>query len=198
MTLDLQRLRHCDMPVIGYLYGAVPMRKTLEVVNQMQKEQVIGKYAIGGAIAATFYLEPVSTFDIDIFISFRSTPGALIITLSPIYEYLAKLGYKAEHEHVVVADWQVQFLPADDPLCAESLAEAVEISFDGIKTWVMTAEHLMAIALRTGRSKDFLRLEQFVRGRAFSAAKLEQILARHQLLEKWAAFKSRIAGGADD
>jgi hypothetical protein len=31
----------------------------------------------------------------------------------------------------------------------------------------MTAEHLMAIALKTGRGKDFIRLEQFVQGKIF-------------------------------
>ena len=33
------------------------MKATLTVINQMQTDGVIGKYAIGGAVGATFYLE---------------------------------------------------------------------------------------------------------------------------------------------
>ena len=46
------------------------MKATLEVINQMQVDGVIDNYAIGGAVGATFYLEPVSTLGIDIFVSF--------------------------------------------------------------------------------------------------------------------------------
>jgi hypothetical protein len=32
------------------------MKTVLAIVNQMQADGVIGKYAIGGAVGATFYL----------------------------------------------------------------------------------------------------------------------------------------------
>ena len=38
------------------------MKATLQVINQMQADGIISRYAIGGAIGATFYLEPTSTF----------------------------------------------------------------------------------------------------------------------------------------
>ncbi len=47
------------------------MKETLEVINQMQSDGVIGAYAIGGAVGATFYLEPMATLDLDVFVSFR-------------------------------------------------------------------------------------------------------------------------------
>jgi hypothetical protein len=37
------------------------------VVNRMQADGVIDRYALGGAVAAAFYLEPVATIDVDIF-----------------------------------------------------------------------------------------------------------------------------------
>ena len=43
------------------------MKKTFEVINRMRDEGVIDRYAVGGAVAATFYLEPFATLDIDIF-----------------------------------------------------------------------------------------------------------------------------------
>jgi hypothetical protein len=167
------------------------MKETLTVVNQMQADGVIGKYAIGGAIGATFYLEPISTFDIDIFISFRDVPSSSLVSLGPIYDYLKPRGYKAELEHFIIAGWQVQLLPADDALYGEALAEAVETTFDGVKTWIMRAEHLMAIALKTGRRKDFIRLDQFLSSGAFDRARLDQILKQHGLLGKWEQFNRR-------
>ena len=34
------------------------VKRTLELINEMQADGVIYHYAIGGAVAATFYLEP--------------------------------------------------------------------------------------------------------------------------------------------
>jgi hypothetical protein len=45
--------------------GHGQMKATLEVINRMRTDGVIGKYAIGGAVGATFYLEPSATRDID-------------------------------------------------------------------------------------------------------------------------------------
>ena len=43
------------------------IQDVLSMLNQMERDGVIGRYAIGGAVAATFYLEPVSTLDVDVF-----------------------------------------------------------------------------------------------------------------------------------
>lgn len=42
----------------------------------MQADGVIERYAIG-AVGATFYIEPVATLDVDIFVAFRPEPGSL-------------------------------------------------------------------------------------------------------------------------
>ena len=41
--------------------------QVISTITQMQAEGVIDHYAIGGAVGATFYLEPVATLDVDIF-----------------------------------------------------------------------------------------------------------------------------------
>lgn len=171
------------------------MEETLKVINQMQSDGVIGKYAIGGAVGATFYLEPTSTFDIDIFISFSAGPGSLIVSQEHIYNYLKTLGYEPEGEHILIKDWHVQFLPADDKLNNEALAQANETNVGGVQTWVMKPEHLMAMALKTGRGKDMVRLQQFVERKSFDASKLNEILARNGLLPKWKQFKQKYIKG---
>lgn len=91
------------------------MKETLEVINKMQAERVIDRYAIGGAVGAINYLQAMTTQDIDIFVSIAPPKGKLIITFDPIYNYLKGLGYACKGQHIVVEGWQVEFLPAEDP-----------------------------------------------------------------------------------
>ena len=136
------------------------MKETLAVVEKLHADGIIGPYAIGGAVGAAFYIEPVATLDVDIFVLFE--PAPVILTLTPIYEACAKLGYRAEGDAIQIEGWPVQFLPATQPLVAEAVREAVTREAEGSTTRVMTAEHLMAIALQTGRAKDHARLVMFV------------------------------------
>jgi len=43
------------------------MEKTLKVINAFKENKVIEDYAIGGAIAALYYVELLLTYDLDIF-----------------------------------------------------------------------------------------------------------------------------------
>jgi hypothetical protein len=170
------------------------MKATLAVINKMQADGVIGKYAIGGAVGATFYLEPSATLDIDIFISLEKLRGSSLVSIAPIYDYLKARGCTVDKEHVVIEGWPVQFLSAADALDEEALEQAVETDVEGIKTRVMTAEHLVAVALRTGRAKDYARIIQFIDSGNIHPDKLEKILARHSLLEKWEQFEHKFLG----
>jgi hypothetical protein len=164
------------------------MKATLATINRMQADGVIGSYAIGGAVGATFYIEPSATLDIDIFVSLRQAPGQPIVSLQPIHDYLLKRNCAAQGEYIIIAGWQVRFLPPGDSLGEEALSEAVETDIEGTKTWVMTAEHLVALAVRLGRAKDHARILQFIEAGVLNPAKLDQTLARHGLLEKWERF----------
>jgi len=172
------------------------MKATLKAINQMQDDGIIEKYAIGGAVGATFYLEPSATVDIDIFVSIQKLSGSLLITVAPIYDYLTARGYKTEGEYIIIEGWPVQFLPPADALTKEALAQAVETEVEGVRMWVMTAEHLVAIALKTGRPKDFTRILQFIESGVLDSDKLDKILTRHGLLEKWERFGYRFLGDA--
>ncbi len=167
------------------------MKATLEVINRMQEDGVIGKYAIGGAVGATFYLEPLATADVDIFVLLPMVPGRPFLSLAPIYEYLTARGCQVEGERIVVGDWPVQFLPPHDALEQEALAQAVETEVEGIRTWVLSAEHLIAIALQTGRAKDYARIVQFLEQDAVDAEKLNRVLMRHGLVPKWERFERK-------
>lgn len=170
------------------------MGKTVTVLNQMVDDGIIGRYAIGGAVAALKYIEPTVTEDLDILVSFNEQPKTIIVTLGPIVKYLASKGYDQWHkEGLMIEGWPVQFLPVSDDLDEEALTEAetIEDEFgdsDRISTRVLTAEHIIATALRTGRAKDYLRINAFLEQNAVEFLRLKDVLGRHGLLDKWSVF----------
>jgi hypothetical protein len=165
------------------------IREVLKTVNQMQAEGVFDHYAVGGAVGATFYLEPVATLDVDIFITLRPEPGSLILSPTPIFDYLKARGCTMNGEYIVIADWPVQFLPAGTPLVEDALHGAVEKDVDGIHARVFTAEYLAAIALQTGRAKHKARLLQFLEAGALDTARFQAIVNRHGLVDAWRKFE---------
>jgi hypothetical protein len=167
----------------------VNIKETIAAINRMQADGVIERYAIGGAVGATFYLEPVATLDVGVFITFRPEAGRLLISPQPIFEYLKARGGTMQGEYIVVAGWPIQFLPPGTALVEEALRESVERDVDGKPTRVFTAEHLAAIALQTGRAKDKARLLQFVEAGALDASRFQAILARHGLVDRWQQFE---------
>jgi hypothetical protein len=156
----------------------------------MQADGIIGSYAIGGAVAAAFYLEPTSTEDVDIFVALEAAPGRLIVTLEPIYEYLKAKGCGVEGQYITVGGWPVQFLGVEgNPLIEEALKNAVEKDVDGIHARVFTPEYLAAIALQLGRTKDKLRLSQFIETKAIQDSLFSKLIERFKLRDKWQQFK---------
>ncbi len=172
------------------------MKEVITVINQMQADGVVECYAVGGAVGATFYLEPVATLDVDIFVTFESAPGSPIASPRRIYDYLTARGGTIEREYIVIAGWPVQFLPPTGPLVAEALKESAIKDVDGTPARVLTAEHLAAIALQTGRAKDKARLLQFVEAGVLDAARFQAILARHGLVAAWQKFERQFLSDA--
>ncbi len=165
------------------------IKEVIEMINRMQADGVIERYAIGGAVGATFYLEPVATLDVDVFVEFHTEPGSQMISPEPIFRYLRDRGCTMEGEHVVIAGWPIQFLPAGSTLVQEALAKAVEKDVEGTPARVFTAEHIAAIALETGRAKDKARVLQFIEADAIDLDRLQEILTRHGLGGAWEQFE---------
>jgi hypothetical protein len=178
------------------------MTQALAVINKMEADGIIGRYAISGAIAAYNYIEAAMTEDLDILLSFDEVgrQGATgLVTLGPIYSYLKSKGIDEHHkEGIIIAGWPVQFLPVANALDREALAQAaeVEVEFDesdgAIGTRILRPEHLVATALRVSRPKDLLRITQFLEEEAVDTTALCGVLARHGLMEPWRSFCLRI------
>ena len=94
-----------------------------------------------------------------------------------------------EGQYMVVADSPVQFIPPGSPLAEEALHEAVERPIEETPAWVCTAEHLAALALQVGRTKDKLRIVQFIEAGKLEMERFRSIVERHQLGEKWRSLE---------
>ncbi len=160
------------------------MKRTLQVLNEMERDGVFTRYAIAGAMAATFYVEPLLTFDLDVFVVLPQTPGGLL-TLAPLYDALRARGYsEQENECIRIEGVPVQFLPAYNALLEEALKEAQEIMYEDVPARVLRSEHLLAICLQTGRSKDRERVRILREQAKLDQNFLADVLRRHQLEDK--------------
>ncbi len=63
------------------------MEKIFAVIKQMEHDRVIGRFAIGGAIGSIFWIEAVTTKDVDVFVALPESGGGTLLILGPIYEY---------------------------------------------------------------------------------------------------------------
>jgi hypothetical protein len=175
------------------------IKKTIEVLNAMQADGVIGRYAIAGAVAAYNYIEPAVTHDLDILLAFEDASASALVNLQPIFSYLAARGYTVHRgEGLLVEGWPVQFLPITDDLQQEALAEAQEIELragggEPASARLLKPEHLVAICLRVGRPKDLLRIVQFLEAGAVDVNALCSLLSRHNLRSPWQIFCARMS-----
>ena len=159
------------------------MKLALQTINDLEEEGLIGRHAIGGAMALLFHDEPVVTFDLDIFCVLPQT--GLLLNLQPIYAALDARGFHAEAEAIVIAGVPVQLIPAYNELVEEALERATPRTFEGVPCRVLSLEHLMAIMLQTNRPKDRERLAMLSGSEAVDKERLKDILFRHQLVEAW-------------
>lgn len=163
------------------------IKKTFAVLNQMVADGAIENYAVGGAIAAVFYVEAFSTEDLDIFVP---APEDRFIIELPRLDYLKARGYTTfEKEGIVVEGWPIQFRPATTALEREAYLNAQILNIEEVPVRVALPEHLVAIMLSVGRPKDIARIKMFLSQEAVKAGNLEDVINRHGLTEEWSDFK---------
>jgi hypothetical protein len=165
------------------------MEKALRVIKDMARQGIIKAYAIGGGIAATYYIEPVLTYDLDIF--FIPASEGLDV-LAPIYEYARELGFDAEAEAILIEGFPVQFIPAYNDLVREAVENASFLKYRDVEARVVTAEYLAAIALQTGRAKDRERLVRLLEDAVIDRTVLGRILEFFGLTDKFKKFEKQI------
>ena len=160
------------------------MKRTLQVLRELEAAGVLSRYAIGGAMAATFYVEPFLTFDLDVFVVLPEVTSGLL-SLAPLYDALRARGYVEERECVMIEEVPVQFLPAYNALVEEAVTEARDTLYEDTPTRVLRAEHLVAISVQTGREKDRERVRVLRAQATLDIPYLQKVLAGHRLEAQW-------------
>lgn len=148
----------------------------------MKSEGVIDNYAIAGAMALLFWIEPIPTYDLDVLVFLPSTSGP-IVSLEPIYEWARKRSYRAEKEHIIIEGIPVQFVPSHNQLADEAIETAVVMTYDGVEVNVARPEYLVALYLE-GSAKTPKRRERAAALRQSSkldASRLQDIMTRFKL-----------------
>lgn len=160
------------------------MKEAIVSLKELLSAGILEDYALGGGIAATFYIEPILTYDLDVFVLLPETSGPLI-TLSPLSDWFKDRGVAASGEHVVIGGLPVQFIPAYNQLVEEAVRESHELPFGDTSVKVVRPEYLAAIMLQTGRPKDQARLALFVESAELGKNLLSEILRIHSLSDAW-------------
>jgi hypothetical protein len=158
--------------------SAIPLADVLRAANDLVAAGLIEDYALGGALAAIYYIEPFTTYDADII--FIVTESGLGAGVSEIYAYLQEQGWRVEREHLLVKGFPVQFLAAAG-LTEEAIREARPIEYEGVAAKVFRPEHIIAIAASVGRHKDLARIEQLLEQTEVDTTLLDDILTRYNL-----------------
>jgi predicted nucleotidyltransferase len=170
------------------------LAEVADVLDDMQAKSIIGEFAVGGAVAAVLYSQPITTVDLDIFFLFDPPQEGLILSLETIYNYCREHGYEYDGEFIYIAGWPTQFIEsAREPLWNEALARARQIVVDGREINVLPPEHLGAMWLQAGRTKDFRKIEEFDEGSVMDREILRDVLQRFGLMEKWRTIQGRLS-----
>jgi hypothetical protein len=167
------------------------MEKAFCVIEEMVRLGIIKAYAIGGGIAATYYIEPVLTYDLDVF--FVPVEEGLD-ELSPIYNFARSRGYAEQAEALLIEGFPVQFIPAYNALVREAVADTATLRYRDTEAKVVKAEYLAAIALQTGRAKDRERVIRLLEEAVIDRGLLNKILGRHGLKAKMEALEGKVDG----
>jgi hypothetical protein len=162
----------------GPLSESLPLADVFRGANGLVSAGPIEDWALGGALAAMYYVEPFTTYDADVF--FIPTNKGLTAGKPAIYARLQSQGWQAEREHLLIRGFPVRFLAAAG-LTEEAVRAAERIDYEGLPARVFRAEHIIAIAAALGRAKDKVRIEQLVQQADVDKAYLAEVLRRYHL-----------------
>jgi hypothetical protein len=156
----------------------IPLADVLRAANELVDVGLIKDWALGGALAAIYYVEPFATYDADIF--FIPKREGLDAGIPGIYAHLQTRGWQIESDHLLWKGFPVQFLAANG-LTEEAVREAERIDYEGVSAKVFRAEHIVAIAASVRRQKDKARIEQLLQQADLDKTYLENVLLRYKL-----------------
>jgi len=169
------------------------LKPAIQAFHILKNEGLITDFVIGGAMSSAFYMaEPISTFDVDVFVALATPPSSLL-DLSPIYTRLTQLGHKPAGEHVEMEASPVQILVAASQLEQEAMERADLHDYGGVQVKAFRPEYLAAIYVKLGRPKDLFRIQHMKDFGVLDLPKLEDVIRRHGLEGKWRIIQAKLS-----
>lgn len=160
------------------------LKRVIEIIDGMVDVGIIDGYALGGATAANFYVDPFNTKDLDFFVHFTGDISSLD-PLRPIIDHLTPMGYKLDGVEFDIEGRLVQFLPIPDELTERAVDHADIRDLGGFEVPVISAEYLVAIMLKKPRPQDLVRAKMFRDQEAVDIDALRILIERYSLEEQW-------------
>lgn len=166
--------------------------KVIEVLDDMRELKIIGKYAIGGAVAAILYDEPISTVDLDIFFVSAEPTKSLILDMSPIYDYCRDRDFSFDHEFIDIYGWLVQFVEGSNKrLWLDAILNSRTLKIAGFEVPVIAPEYLLVMWILAGREKDFDKIGRVLRGELVDTVEFLRLVELYGFEAEWNKEKHR-------
>lgn len=159
--------------------AAESLSQVFRVLQRMEHEGVIERYAIVGATAILFYAEAVRTYDLDVAVALRPASPPILASLQPVFAWARGEGFTEAAGHLLIHGVPVQFLPGEGGLWEEAVREARTFEYEGVPVRIASPEHLVALFWQASSEKRKANALRVLESGAVRMDRLEDILTRH-------------------
>jgi len=130
----------------------------IRTLNALKRRRVLKDYAIIGAVAATAYMEPMFTEDLDVIVLVDTDEEYL-----RVFRRVAQEAEGQEGMHYILGGVPVQMFPTTTkPLYRDTLDNANPAKVGGLRVKVASPEHLILLFLEAFRDKDRFRIRSLL------------------------------------
>ncbi|PKB84032.1 MAG: hypothetical protein BZY88_00990 [SAR202 cluster bacterium Io17-Chloro-G9] len=127
---------------------------SIRVLNNLKRRRVIRDYALIGSVAATSYMEPIFTEDLDIVVLVNTDEE-----FQQLFLQVTSYSDGMEGMHHVLGGVLVQLFPTTiKPLYEDTLHDARRARVGNLRVKVASPEHLVLLALEAFRERDRFRI----------------------------------------
>lgn len=132
----------------------MPFADAIRTLNSLKRRRIIRDYALIGSVAATAYMEPIFTEDLDIIVLVETDEEYM-----QVFRRVAEFADGSEGMHYILNDVPVQIFPSTTtPLYRDTLEQARPARVGNLRVKVASPEHLVLLSLEAFRDKDRFRI----------------------------------------
>jgi hypothetical protein len=147
-------------------------------LNALKRRRIIRDYAVIGAVAATAYMEPLATEDLDIIVLVDTDEE-----YPTVFDRIAANAEGQDGMHYVLGGIPVQVFPSTTmPIFRDTVETASQVRIGARRVKFASIEHLILLYLLAFREKDQIRVWHLYN--LADQAKLNELLQRFDDADK--------------